>query len=79
MTEMAYSVSSQPKRPEKGDDGHNDDDRTHAHGHREGKEIDAAIGKENGASNENSENSAGSADRWHMRIPDGTGRAPFSQ
>ena len=63
MTEVAHSVRAQSKCSEKCQHRHEDDHGTHAHGDRQGENIDSAIRKQNRTSDKNSKNSSGGANR----------------
>ena len=63
MTQMADVVGAQPKCSEESKNGHEDDDGAHAHGYGKREKINASVRKENGASDKNSKNGPGSADR----------------
>src|SRR5437016_14663330 len=63
MTQMADVVGAQPKCSEESKNGHEDDDGAHAHGYGKREKINPSVRKENGASDKNSKNGPGSADR----------------
>ncbi len=62
MTEVADFVVTEAERAEKGQRGHDGDNRAKAQGNRNGKEKNAAIREQNRAGDHDSEDGAGSSD-----------------